>query len=56
MILLIIWIFLPKSLQTNIINKKEEEMFRNFSQDFLIEEYLSGMVVSVDGFIQNKKI
>jgi biotin carboxylase len=33
-----------------------KDLFRNFTSDFLIEEYLDGMVVSVDGFIQNKSI
>ncbi len=35
---------------------KREEAFQNFTGKFLIEEYLSGPVVSVDGIVQNGNI
>lgn len=35
---------------------EEKELFKNFTHEFLIESYLEGMVVSVDGFIQNSTI
>jgi biotin carboxylase len=37
----------------NLTSVEEKELFKNFTQDFLIEAYLEGMVVSVDGFVQN---
>ncbi len=40
----------------DLTNTEEKEFFKNFNNDFLIETYLSGPLVSVDGFVQNKKI
>jgi biotin carboxylase len=37
----------------NLTDEEEKELFKNFTGDFLIEEYLSGPVVSVDGFVQH---
>lgn len=34
----------------------KKEVFKNFTGTFLVEEYLSGPVVSVDGLVQNSKI
>jgi biotin carboxylase len=34
----------------------KKKVFKNFTGKMLIEEYLSGAVVSVDGIVQNKKI
>lgn len=34
----------------------KKEVFKNFTETFLVEEYLSGTVVSVDGVVQDKKI
>lgn len=45
---------IKKSLLT--VNKENREVFKNFKNVFLIEEYISGGVYSVDGIVQNKKI
>lgn len=38
----------------SLTQKNEKEVFKNFSGKFLIEEYLSGKVVSVDGIVQDE--
>ncbi len=40
----------------NLTSEEQADYFKNFAQDFLIEEYLSGPLLSVDGFIQNGNI
>lgn len=40
----------------NLTSVEEKELFKNFTHEFLIESYLEGMVVSVDGFVQNGAI
>lgn len=35
---------------------EKKETFKNFTGNLIVEEYLPGLVVSVDGIVQNKKI
>ena len=37
----------------DLTNQSKKEVFKNFNGIFLIEEYMSGKVVSVDGIVQN---
>lgn len=38
----------------NLTRTESKEVFKNFTKTFLIEEYLAGTVLSVDGIIQNR--
>lgn len=40
----------------SLTSSNRKEVFKNFDNLFLLEEYLSGTVVSVDGFVQNNEI
>lgn len=40
----------------NLTKQTKKEVFKNFNGKFLIEEYLSGKVVSVDGIVNNNEI
>lgn len=39
----------------NLTKQTKKEVFKNFNGKFLIEEYLSGKVVSVDGIVNNNE-
>lgn len=40
----------------NLTKQTKKEVFKNFNGKFLIEEYLSGKVISVDGIVNNNEI